>query len=105
LRPDQVKLVARRLGVTEQDVVDMNRRLRGDVSLDAPIREAAGLPLRKTGIVQREGPSTRAPVPARICSQLFSGAGTRVRGLLRATDLPFRLTILPSGSLMQSARC
>jgi RNA polymerase sigma-32 factor len=35
LRPDQVKLVARRLDVTEQDVVDMNRRLRGDVSLDA----------------------------------------------------------------------
>jgi RNA polymerase sigma-32 factor len=39
LRPDQVKLVARRLGVTEQDVVDMNRRLEGDVSLDAPICE------------------------------------------------------------------
>jgi RNA polymerase sigma-32 factor len=39
LRPDQVKLVARRLGVTEQDVVDMNRRLGGDVSLDAPIRK------------------------------------------------------------------
>jgi RNA polymerase sigma-32 factor len=39
LRPDQVKLIARRLGVTEQDVVDMNRRLGGDVSLDAPIRK------------------------------------------------------------------
>jgi len=39
LRPDQVKLIARRLGVTEQDVVDMNRRLGGDVSLDTPIRE------------------------------------------------------------------
>src|SRR5512133_974481 len=39
LRPDQVKLIARRLGVTEQNVVEMNRRLRGDVSLDAPIRE------------------------------------------------------------------
>jgi RNA polymerase sigma-32 factor len=39
LRPDQVKLIARRLGVTEQDVVDMNRRLAGDVSLDAPICE------------------------------------------------------------------
>ena len=39
LRPDQVKLIARRLGVTEQDVVDMNRRLEGDVSLDAPICE------------------------------------------------------------------
>src|ERR1700738_2105027 len=39
LRPDQVKIIARRLGVTEQDVVDMNRRLRGDLSLNAPIRE------------------------------------------------------------------
>jgi RNA polymerase sigma-32 factor len=35
LRPDQVKLIARRLGVTEQDVVDMDRRLGGDVSLNA----------------------------------------------------------------------
>jgi len=37
LQPDQVKLIARRLGVTEQDVIDMNRRLGGDVSLNAPI--------------------------------------------------------------------
>src|ERR687893_580009 len=39
MRPDQVKLIAQRLGVTEQDVVDMNRRLGGDSSLNAPIRE------------------------------------------------------------------
>jgi len=39
LRPDQVKLIAKRLGVTEQDVVEMNRRLGGDVSLNAPIRD------------------------------------------------------------------
>jgi RNA polymerase sigma-32 factor len=39
LRPDQAKLIAKRLGVTEQDVVEMNSRLRGDVSLNAPIRE------------------------------------------------------------------
>jgi RNA polymerase sigma-32 factor len=39
LRPDQVKLIAKRLGVTEQDVVDMNRRLGGDASLNAAIRE------------------------------------------------------------------
>jgi RNA polymerase sigma-32 factor len=39
LRPDQVKIIAKRLGVTEQDVVEMNRRLGGDVSLNAPIRE------------------------------------------------------------------
>jgi RNA polymerase sigma-32 factor len=38
LRPDQVKLIAKRLSVTEQDVVDMNRRLGGDVSLNSPIR-------------------------------------------------------------------
>src|SRR6201993_2071134 len=39
LRPDQVQVIAKRLGVTEQDVVDMNRRLGGDVSLNAPIRD------------------------------------------------------------------
>src|SRR5712691_2611519 len=39
MRPDQVKIVARRLGVTQTDVIDMNRRLGGDVSLNAPIRE------------------------------------------------------------------
>jgi RNA polymerase sigma-32 factor len=39
LRPDQVKLIAKQLGVTEQDVINMNRRLGGDVSLNAPIRE------------------------------------------------------------------
>src|SRR5262250_2949692 len=39
MRPDQVKLIAKRLDVTEQDVIDMNRRLGGDASLNAPIRE------------------------------------------------------------------
>jgi RNA polymerase sigma-32 factor len=39
MRPDQVKLIAKRLGVTEQDVIDMNRRLGSDASLNAPIRE------------------------------------------------------------------
>jgi RNA polymerase sigma-32 factor len=39
LRPDQVALIAQRVGVTERDVVDMNRRLGGDASLNAPIRD------------------------------------------------------------------
>jgi RNA polymerase sigma-32 factor len=39
MSPEHVKLIAKRLGVTEQDVVDMNRRLGGDASLNAPIRE------------------------------------------------------------------
>jgi RNA polymerase sigma-32 factor len=39
MRPDQVGLIAKRLGVTEKDVIDMNRRLGGDASLNAPLRE------------------------------------------------------------------
>src|SRR6201747_2726497 len=39
LRPDQVEVIAQRLGVTERDVIDMNRRLGGDASLNAPIRD------------------------------------------------------------------
>jgi RNA polymerase sigma-32 factor len=39
MRPDQVKLLAKRLGVTEYNVIEMNRRLGGDASLNASIRE------------------------------------------------------------------
>jgi RNA polymerase sigma-32 factor len=39
LHPDQVKQIATQLGVNEQDVIDMNRRLGGDASLNAPLRE------------------------------------------------------------------
>jgi RNA polymerase sigma-32 factor len=39
LKPDQVALIATRLGVPQQDVIDMNRRLGGDASLNAPLRE------------------------------------------------------------------
>ena len=41
LRPDQVKRIANQLGVTEEDVVSMNRRLAGDSSLNAPVRNDA----------------------------------------------------------------
>jgi RNA polymerase sigma-32 factor len=39
LRPDQVKLIAKKLGVTEEDVISMNRRLGGDTSLNAHMRD------------------------------------------------------------------
>ena len=39
LRDDQVTTIATRLGVPKQDVIDMNRRLGGDASLNAPLRE------------------------------------------------------------------
>ncbi len=42
LRPDQVKEIAQKLGVSEAEVVSMNQRLSGDASLNAPIRAADG---------------------------------------------------------------
>ena len=41
LRPDQVAHIATNLGVTEEDVVSMNRRLGGDASLNSPLRADA----------------------------------------------------------------
>jgi RNA polymerase sigma-32 factor len=38
LHPDQVASIAKSLDVTDQDVVDMNRRLSGDKSINAPIQ-------------------------------------------------------------------
>jgi RNA polymerase sigma-32 factor len=38
LKPEQVKQIASRLGVPEEDVISMNRRLGGDASLNAPVR-------------------------------------------------------------------
>src|SRR6516164_10789372 len=39
LHPDQVKLIAEHVGVTELEVVEMNRRINGDVSLNARISD------------------------------------------------------------------
>src|SRR5690606_20914381 len=42
LTPDQVKEIADRLHVSEEEVISMNRRLSGDASLNAPIRASEG---------------------------------------------------------------
>ncbi|MEO0328007.1 MAG: RNA polymerase sigma factor RpoH [Pseudomonadota bacterium] len=42
LNPDQVKQIATQLGVSEEEVVSMNRRLGGDASLNAPIKATEG---------------------------------------------------------------
>jgi RNA polymerase sigma-32 factor len=39
LHPNQVSLIANELDVTEQDVIEMNRRLGGDVSLNGPLNQ------------------------------------------------------------------
>ena len=42
MRPDQVELIAKRLGVTEHAVIAMNRRLGGDLLLNDTIDENGG---------------------------------------------------------------
>jgi RNA polymerase sigma-32 factor len=42
LNPDQVKQIATQLGVSEEEVISMNRRLGGDASLNAPIKAGEG---------------------------------------------------------------
>jgi RNA polymerase sigma-32 factor len=39
LRPEHAQLIADRLGVEQRDVIDMDRRLRGDVSLNTPVND------------------------------------------------------------------
>jgi RNA polymerase sigma-32 factor len=41
LRPDHVEHISTKLGVPEEDVISMNRRLAGDSSLNAPVRSDA----------------------------------------------------------------
>ena len=41
LKPETVKKIATKLGVTEDEVISMNRRLGGDSSLNAPVRAEA----------------------------------------------------------------
>ena len=42
LRSGQVKQIAKQLGASERDVIDMDRRLSGDASLNVPLREGDG---------------------------------------------------------------
>jgi RNA polymerase sigma-32 factor len=61
MRPDQVRTIATNLGVKDQDVVDMNRRLAGDASLNASIREEGDSGEWQDYLVD-EGPSPEAIV-------------------------------------------
>jgi len=42
LKPEHISQIAKKLNVSEEEVVSMNRRLSGDASLNAPIRAAEG---------------------------------------------------------------
>src|ERR1700736_5786561 len=64
MRPDQVKIIAKRLGVTEQDVIDINRRHGGDASLNAPIRDDSDFGEWQDWLVD-ESPDQEAPLAPR----------------------------------------
>jgi RNA polymerase sigma-32 factor len=61
LRPDQVAAIATSLNVAERDVIDMNRRLAGDTSLNAPIHEDGDAEEWQTYLVD-QSPSPEAIV-------------------------------------------
>jgi RNA polymerase sigma-32 factor len=61
MRPDQVKLIATNLGVKDRDVVDMNRRLGGDASLNVSINSEGNSGEWQDFLVD-EGPSPEAIV-------------------------------------------
>jgi RNA polymerase sigma-32 factor len=61
LRPDQVTLIAKNLNVAERDVVDMNRRLAGDISLNKPIHDEGEADEWQTSLVD-QSPSPEAIV-------------------------------------------
>jgi RNA polymerase sigma-32 factor len=41
LKPENVKIIAKKLGVHEEEVISMNRRMGGDTSLNAPLKSEA----------------------------------------------------------------
>jgi RNA polymerase sigma-32 factor len=59
LHPDQVSLIAKSLNVADQDVIDMNRRLGGDASLNAPIHDGDDAGERQDYLVD-QSPSPEA---------------------------------------------
>jgi RNA polymerase sigma-32 factor len=61
MRPDQVKLIATNLGVKDRDVIDMNRRLGGDASLNVSINSEGNSGEWQDFLVD-EGPSPEAIV-------------------------------------------
>ena len=94
MRPDQVKLLAKRLGVTEDNVIDVNRRLGGDASLNAPIREDGDAGERQDWLVDDPPSQERIRVKneelenrRRALVQALSGLNVRERRIFEARRL------------------
>lgn len=58
LHPDQVAAIATSLGVHKHEVIEMNRRLSGDASLNAPVREDGPAQWQDTLVDDRVSPES-----------------------------------------------
>ena len=121
LRPDQVKVIAKRLGVNEQDVVDMNRRLGGDASLNAPIRDDGesgewmdwlvdDAPSQERVLAEQRGKRQSPPGADRArstCSTSASGASSRRAGwpTIRSRSRIWRPNSASRASACARSRC
>lgn len=93
LRPDQVNQIATALQVSEQDVVWADRRIRGDVSLNSPARDDAGIDRQdqladesidlETQLAERQEKAHRL----KALSQALAGLAPRERRILAARHL------------------
>jgi RNA polymerase sigma-32 factor len=94
MRPDQVESIANALGVTERDVIEMNRRLGGDVSLNVSTLENSDsatwqdqlpdeAPSQESNLVEAEESRNRRKALAQALTQL----NDRERRILEARRL------------------
>ena len=89
INPDSAE-IAKRLDVSESEVIDMDRRLSsGDASLDAPIGDADGKPLTRLDLL----PSGLEPQDESVGSAEFSGILKEKLDRFRATLQGKELTI------------
>ncbi len=89
INPDSAE-IARRLDVTESEVIEMDRRLSsGDASLDAPIGDADGKPLTRLDLL----PSGLEPQDESVGGAEFSGILKEHLDRFRATLQGKELTI------------
>ncbi len=95
LRPDQVQQIATKLGVTEQEVIDMNRRLGGDASLNAPLR----------GDVEGGGSGRTGWRTIRIVRSPFSSSMRRWTTAAAHCWGPSRCSMSASGASSRRAGC
>ncbi len=103
MRPDQVARIAHRLGVSQQDVVDMNRRMSGDASLNAPLREEGegewqdwlvdGSASQESTLVEREETDNRLGA-LRVALGVLNERERRIFEARRLTDDPITLEAL-----------